>query len=160
MEQIEKILSLTKKYVILTRKLINGPYVPGKDLDLQEQISTLDYELRQAIITYEDEQRLAQPLHKHTTVADELWNNKDKNNINMYEEKKPFTRLTFENSYGHKITHEWNSADLSVEDVLDGFYAALIGATWTPQGILHSMRDFAEERLEVLEPEEKEIENG
>ena len=159
MEQIEKILSLTKKYVILTRKLINGPYVPEKELDLQEQISTLDYELRQAIITYEDEQRLAQPPHKHTTVADELWNNKDKNNINMYEEKKPFTRLTFENSYGHKQIYELDHEDACLEDMLDGFYALLIGATWSPIGTLEAMRDFAQEKLDAFAPKRNTIEN-
>ena len=69
----------------------------------------------------------------------------------MFNEEKQFTRLTLENSYGHKITVDWDHEDVDIEDLLNAFYASLIELTWLPETVLRNMRDFADERLSLYE---------
>ena len=48
--------------------------------------------------------------------------------------------------------------DAAADDFIEAFYAMLVGLTFSETGVLRAMKDFAEERLSVLEPEEKEEE--
>lgn len=77
----------------------------------------------------------------------------------MYNDEKKFTRLTVENSYGHKITVDWDHEDVDMEDLLNAFYASLIGLTWQPETVLRNMRDFADERLALYDKEKKDEED-
>ncbi len=73
------------------------------------------------------------------------------NRIAMCKEKeKEFTKLTCESSYGIKTTYEMDSEDPDIEDLMQGFYTLLIGATWSEITILEYMRDFANDKLAVL----------
>lgn len=49
--------------------------------------------------------------------------------------------------------------DAAADDFIEAFYAMLVGLTFSETGVLRAMKDFAEERLSVLEPEEKEEED-
>lgn len=47
-----------------------------------------------------------------------------------------------------KTTTYFNSyPDVELRDVLNGFYACMIGQTWDPTIILEEMKEFVEERL-------------
>ena len=48
--------------------------------------------------------------------------------------------------------------DANADDFVEAFYAMLVGLTFSETGVLRAMKDFAEEKLSILEPEEKEEE--
>ena len=60
------------------------------------------------------------------------------------------SKITFE-SYGVRYTWETNHSDLTLSEVIDAFNKLLIAHGFNEEGILESMRDYAEEQLEVLE---------
>ena len=45
--------------------------------------------------------------------------------------------------------------DANAGDFVEAFYAMLVGLTFSETGVLRAMKDFAEEKLSILEPEEK-----
>ena len=49
--------------------------------------------------------------------------------------------------------------DANAGDFVEAFYAMLVGLTFSETGVLRAMKDFAEEKLSILEPEEKEEED-
>ncbi len=145
MNDIDTIISYAKKYVNANRRGRKCQEAPDTALLLEDM-------LRDAIIKYEDTQRANRPPIKHASVEEELFNNKNIKETKMYNKEENFTRLTYESSYGHKQIYELDHEDASLDDVLDGFYALLIGATWHPLTILNGMKDFALEKLESLNP--------
>ena len=72
----------------------------------------------------------------------------------MYENckhsKEENTRLTLE-SYGNVYRFEADHCDCDMEEMLYAFYGLLTAATWSPITILQAMKQFADERLELLE---------
>lgn len=48
--------------------------------------------------------------------------------------------------------------DAGADDFIEAFYSMLVGLTFPETGVLRAMKEFAEEKLSVLEPEEKEEE--
>lgn len=72
----------------------------------------------------------------------------------MYENykasKEENTRLTLE-SYGNVYRFEADHCDCDMEEMLYAFYGLLTAATWSPITILQSMKEFSDERLELLE---------
>lgn len=72
----------------------------------------------------------------------------------MYENykasKKENTRLTLE-SYGNVYRFEADHCDCDMEEMLYAFYGLLTAATWSPITILQEMKQFADERLELME---------
>jgi hypothetical protein len=69
----------------------------------------------------------------------------------MYnKEKQENTRLTLE-SYGNVYRFEANHCDSDMDEMLYAFYGLLTAATWSPITILQAMKQFADERLELLE---------
>ena len=69
---------------------------------------------------------------------------------NYKASKQENTRLTLE-SYGNVYRFEANHCDSDMDEILYAFYGLLTAATWSPITILQSMREFADERLELLE---------
>ena len=71
----------------------------------------------------------------------------------MYENckrsKEENTRLTLE-SYGNVYRFEADYYDCDMNEMLYAFYGLLTAATWSPITILQSMKQFADERLELL----------
>lgn len=155
-----EIISLAKKTIVLARNYREAckraPYNKFGEQEMNTALTAWELkekELSDAIIKFEDEEYAKRnETITHGTIEEELFNNKDINNKQMFDkEKKQFTRLTFENSYGHKITQEWDSEDVDIDDLLQGFYTALIGATWHPCSVLRCMKDFSEDLLSSLE---------
>ena len=72
----------------------------------------------------------------------------------MYENckrsKEENTRLTLE-SYGNVYRFEANHCDSDMDEMLYAFYGLLTAATWSPITILQAMKQFADERLELME---------
>lgn len=68
----------------------------------------------------------------------------------MYNNKEENTRLTLE-SYGNVYRFEANHCDSDMDEMLYAFYGLLTAATWSPTTILQAMKEFADERLELLE---------
>ena len=72
----------------------------------------------------------------------------------MYENckrsKEENTRLTLE-SYGNVYRFEANHCESDMDEMLYAFYGLLTAATWSPITILKAMKEFADERLEILE---------
>ena len=67
-----------------------------------------------------------------------------------YKQKQENTRLTLE-SYGNVYRFEADHCDCDMEEMLYAFYGLLTAATWSPITILKAMKEFADERLELLE---------
>lgn len=69
----------------------------------------------------------------------------------MYnKEKQEKTILTLE-TYGNVYRFEANHCDSDMDEMLYAFYGLLTAATWSPITILQSMKEFADNRLELLE---------
>lgn len=69
----------------------------------------------------------------------------------MYnKEKQEKTILTLE-TYGNVYRFEANHCDSDMDEMLYAFYGLLTAATWSPITILQSMKQFADDRLELLE---------
>ena len=69
----------------------------------------------------------------------------------MYnKEKQEKTCLTLE-SYGNVYSFEADHCDSDMGEMLYAFYGLLTAATWSPITILQAMKQFADERLELLE---------
>lgn len=60
------------------------------------------------------------------------------------------SKIIFE-SYGVKYGWQTNHSDLTLDEVLVAFNKLLIAHGFNEEGILESMRDYAEEQLEILE---------
>lgn len=60
------------------------------------------------------------------------------------------TRLIFENNENRFI---WESPydDVTMEDILNALYGLCVSATWCPDTVIKSMKDFAEERAMYVE---------
>lgn len=69
---------------------------------------------------------------------------------NYKDSKEENTRLTLE-SYGNVYRFEANHCDSDMDEMLYAFYGLLTAATWSPITILQAMKQFADERLELLE---------
>lgn len=69
---------------------------------------------------------------------------------NYKTSKDENTRLTLE-SYGNVYRFEANHCDSDMDEILYAFYGLLTAATWSPITILQAMKQFADERLELLE---------
>ena len=69
---------------------------------------------------------------------------------NYKASKQENTRLTLE-SYGNVYRFEADHCDCDMEEMLYAFYGLLTAATWSPITILKAMKEFADERLELLE---------
>lgn len=67
-----------------------------------------------------------------------------------YKQKQEKTSLTLE-SYGNVYRFEANHCDSDMDEMLYAFYGLLTAATWSPITILQAMKQFADERLELLE---------
>ena len=54
-------------------------------------------------------------------------------------------------AYGH--TMEWRSEfdDCGMEEFLDAFYGCMIGLTFPPKTVLSAMKEYADERLPLME---------
>ena len=72
------------------------------------------------------------------------------------DRREQFTRLTLESSYGSKTIVEFDNEDIDVYELVNAFFTCLIGATFQPTSILRTMKEFAEDSLEVLEPDKEE----
>jgi hypothetical protein len=68
----------------------------------------------------------------------------------MYNNKEENTRLTLE-SYGNVYRFEADHCGCDMDEMLYAFYGLLTAATWSPITILQSMKQFTDERLELLE---------
>ena len=69
---------------------------------------------------------------------------------NYKASKEENTRLTLE-SYGNVYRFEADHCDSDMDEMLYAFYGLLTAATWSPITILQAMKQFADERLELLE---------
>jgi hypothetical protein len=67
-----------------------------------------------------------------------------------HKQKQENTRLTLE-SYGNVYRFEADHCDCDMNEMLYAFYGLLTAATWSPITILQEMKQFADERLELLE---------
>lgn len=56
--------------------------------------------------------------------------------------------------HGKTFTWETDAWDCDMEDFLEAFYGMMIGATYHPETVLRSMKEFAEERLECWEKDD------
>ena len=78
----------------------------------------------------------------------------------MYNnEKEKNTRLTLE-SYGNVYRFEADHCDSDMDEMLYAFYGLLTAATWSPITNLQSMKQFADERLDILENHQKSEEEN
>ena len=75
-----------------------------------------------------------------------------------YKQKQENTRLTLE-SYGNVYRFETPHGDTDMDEMLYAFYGLLTAATWSPITILKAMKEFADERLEILENNQNMEEN-
>ena len=74
------------------------------------------------------------------------------------EDDDSHVTMTISNPKHYKEFSWKGNWDANADDFLEAFYAMLVGLTFSETGVLRAMKDFAEERLSVLEPEEKEEE--
>ena len=72
------------------------------------------------------------------------------------QEKKEFTCFEHENSYGVKTVIEMNTEDPDMEECVNAFYAMMVSATYPETGILKAMKQFAEDKLAVLEKKDED----
>ena len=66
------------------------------------------------------------------------------------KQKQEKTCLALE-SYGNVYRFEADHCDCDMEEMLYAFYGLLTAATWSPITILQEMKQFTDERLELLE---------
>lgn len=57
-----------------------------------------------------------------------------------------------------KTSWETKQWDCNVTDFLEAFYGLCVTQTFQPESVLAAMRDFAEERLEIIEKRDRESE--
>lgn len=67
------------------------------------------------------------------------------------------SKITFE-SYGVRYTWETDHSDLTLDEVLDAFYKLLIAHGFNAEGVLKSMKCYAEEELEIMSSCEEIVE--
>lgn len=68
-------------------------------------------------------------------------------------EEKQLTKLTLQ--VGDTVASwEVPTTDTDMDDLLNAFMGLLISHTWLPVTVLTSMRDFAEDNIDVLTPNE------
>jgi len=61
--------------------------------------------------------------------------------------------------YNDTVTHEFAGSDVSSDELVQAFYGLLVGIGFTEEGILTEMKNFAEERLEILQVENSLLES-
>lgn len=142
----------SKKHWDMTHGLDANEY-PVPDINKAfNEWNWADRDLKEAISMVEAE------MEKEQKEKDELFLF-DKNNVKKTTEeimceddKKEFTRLTHESSYGVKTTIEFDSEDVSAEDYIQAMVTIMTSATFTPTTILRSMYDYAHDALKAHDP--------
>lgn len=156
--RIKKIIDAAKQVLIWSKKYWDRSHQFGEQeytvQDINEAFNKWNWaekDLKELIIAFEDEQRKQEKHDDNLFIFDK--NNKGKTIDEMLEEKKQFTKITCETSYGEKMTLEWDTEDLSPDDYMHAFYTIMVGQTFMPKTILEAMYEYAHDALKNIEPE-------
>lgn len=144
----------SKEYWIRSHQLGKTEY---SEQDINEAFNKWNWathDLEKAIEKYNKQ------LDKEKKEKDKLFlfepEYKSKTIDEIMKEDKEFTRLEHENSYGVKTTIFLNTEDPDVDECVNAFYTLMISATYQECTILKAMKQFAEDKLAVLEKQNED----
>ena len=66
--------------------------------------------------------------------------------------------VTISNSSQYQEFSWKGNWDAGADEIIEAFYSMMVGLTFPETTVLRAMKEFAEEKLSILEPEEKEEE--
>lgn len=157
---VDDIIKKAKKVLIWSKtywdrkELLPGEYNQGEINEAFNNWNWSERELKEAIIAYEDEQKKRRSKTESRKTLYEY--KKIIGDKPMLNDKKKFTRLTIESSYGTKQTYEFDSEDVCAEELISAFYALMIGSTYQETSTLELMKQFAEDKLKVLKRDQED----